>query len=427
MSSSPASRIVARGKLDDFSTAAVLQALSISRQYTAVEFYLGDGSVAGRVLLKSGMVLGAQLASDDVTGLMALQILLHEPLSAFQVERLTPPEQYPSPIAQLSSRVLSTLTRPDRAGAAAETPPPLPNAAAEPAPAPAATPVEQAVQPAPPPPSLAVASSRTTPVLAVASPKGGCGKTSIALNLAVSLAQAGLRVTLVDSDPNGDILSAVGSRERVRTGIFDLLATGGDPNTLTTRTAVERLSLVPALGREGDLPESLGSSPPDRSVWADVFHRLSANADIVVVDTAAGMFGANAPVLGACTHVLGVLQAETLSQRSFEMFDRALGAMDRAPAILGVVLNMLRRSHKASLAVLADASAGMPEERLLQATLPRSDLFLEASVQGAPVAYAEGDDGSGIALLFDTLAAEVSSRLELKQPSTKSRPASFLV
>ena len=87
MSGSPASRIVARGKLDDFSTAAVLQALSISRQYTAVEFYLGDGSVAGRVLLKSGMVLGAQLASDDVTGLMALQILLHEPLSAFQVER----------------------------------------------------------------------------------------------------------------------------------------------------------------------------------------------------------------------------------------------------------------------------------------------------------------------------------------------------
>ena len=162
----------------------------------------------------------------------------------------------------------------------------------------------------------------------------------------------------------GDILSAVGARERVRTGIFDLLATGGDPNSLTTRTAVERLSLVPALGREGELPESLGSSPPDRSVWADVFHRLSANADIVVVDTAAGMFGANAPVLGACSHVLGVLQAETMSQRSFDMFDRALAAMDRAPTILGVVLNMLRRSHKASLAVLADASAGMPEERL---------------------------------------------------------------
>ncbi|MGI9590041.1 MAG: ParA family protein, partial [Myxococcota bacterium] len=250
--------------------------------------------------------------------------------------------------------------------------------------------------------------------------------TTIALNLAVSLAQSGLRVTLVDADPNGDILSAVGARERVRSGIFDLLATGGDPNSLATRTAVERLSLVPALGRGVDLPESLVSSPPDRSVWTDVFHRLSANADIVVVDTPAGMLGANLPVLGACTHVLGVLQAETMSQRSFDMFDRALGSMDHAPAVLGVVLNMLRRSHKASLAVLADASSEMPEDRLLQATIPRSDLFLEASVQGAPVSYAERDT-AGIALLFDTLAAELVSRLELKQRSTKARPASFLV
>ena len=36
-------------------------------------------------------------------------------------------------------------------------------------------------------------------VVAVASPKGGCGKTTISLNLAQSLARQGLRVVLVDA------------------------------------------------------------------------------------------------------------------------------------------------------------------------------------------------------------------------------------
>ncbi len=431
-----ASKVVARGQLDNFSTAAVLQALSISRQYTAVDFYRRDGSLAGRVLLKSGMVLAAQLAGGDVKNIQALQILLHEPLDAFQVERLAPPEQYPQPIAQLSTGVLSSLERPAPTGppappaapvedAVVSPPDPAPAPAADPAPAPP-TRLAAAGPKAAPGARPATPAGAATPVVAVASPKGGCGKTTIALNLAVSLARAGKRVVLVDTDPNGDILSAVGARDRVRSGIFDALSTSSDPATLAIRTVVEGLVMLPALGPGRDLPASLVSSPPDRSVWAELFRRLGANADIVVVDTAAGMLGASAEVMAACTHVMGVLQAETISQRSFGMFDRALAALDRAPEVLGVVLNMVRRNHRASLSVLIDATAEMPEDRLFQISIPRSDLFLELSAQGAPLAYAERD-AAGIGPLLDTLAAQVVSRLGLEAQAAGPRPASFLM
>ncbi len=39
------------------------------------------------------------------------------------------------------------------------------------------------------------------PVIALASPKGGCGKTTAALLLATELAQKGIRVTVLDADP----------------------------------------------------------------------------------------------------------------------------------------------------------------------------------------------------------------------------------
>jgi chromosome partitioning protein len=100
--------------------------------------------------------------------------------------------------------------------------------------------------------------------------------------------------------------------------------------------------------------------------------------------------------------------------------------MRNAPEVLGVVLNMLRRSHQASLSVLMDASAEMPEDRLFHISIPRSDFLLEASAQGAPAAHAPRDTG-GIARLFDTLAAEVISRLELEQQSTRPTRGSFLI
>jgi chromosome partitioning protein len=430
--------VVTRGYLREIGATALLQALSLTRQYTAVVLFTERQEMAGRVTLKSGMVLEASIPGTDLTGAAAFRELVSRNLHSFQVERLPPLSVYPVPIGRLSAQLLAAQT-------------PEVNVPADPSPQleagpgsgtmPIAREAPRNVEPTPavaPGVATGAGSSRSSkwsdapkaegrstvaPVLGVASPKGGCGKTTIALNLAVSLANAGLRIVLVDADPNGDVLSAIGGRERARRGgIFDALERGHDGSEFELETVIDRLRLVPATN--GDVTRRAPDMGGEGS-WQDVLRGIRDHADLVIIDLPAGMHGLTSRVLDGCTHVLGVLQAETIPKRSFSMFHKGLEALPRAPQVVGVVLNMFRRSHSASLSVLVDAGTDFPPSLMFETTIPRNDAFLDAAEEGMPVALA-GNSGTFIGLLFDTLAKEVVERMKLSKAEKAKAVGSFL-
>jgi cellulose biosynthesis protein BcsQ len=267
--------------------------------------------------------------------------------------------------------------------------------------------------------------SKSRVVLGVVSPKGGSGKTTIALNLALSFARQDRSVTLVDGDINGDVLSAIASRQRATFGAIDVLMDKVSPEAALLKTVLPHLRIMPAVGEQ--LPDTAAMLQDYSKGWQKLLRRLSEESEIVIVDGPAGMFGGTRQFLSSCTHVLGVLQAELIASRSFSTLERALEMTPPAerPQVVGIVLNMLQPRHGASVKVLQDACAHLPRGWLLDTAIPRSDAFLDATQEGVPLRLLDEENPPAVSWLFDTLAGEITERLGLEVPERKPRP--FLI
>ena len=83
-------------------------------------------------------------------------------------------------------------------------------------------------------------------IIAIASPLGGAGKTTIAVNLAASLAELGKRVLLVDLDAQSSATTALGLATVSGGSLYSALVDGTSPRAVIRSTRLPNLFVIPS-------------------------------------------------------------------------------------------------------------------------------------------------------------------------------------
>jgi flagellar biosynthesis protein FlhG len=154
------------------------------------------------------------------------------------------------------------------------------------------------------------ATPRRTEVIGVASGKGGVGKTTLAVNLAVALQQSGRRVLLFDADLGlANAQLALGVGHRVRHNLSHVLS---GRMTLDQVLIDVRPGLLLVPGASG-VAEMAALDARASAALVQAFSALEGRFDVMVVDIAAGLSPSVLTFLSACTRRLVVLRDEPSS------------------------------------------------------------------------------------------------------------------
>ncbi len=102
-----------------------------------------------------------------------------------------------------------------------------------------------------------------TEIITILNQKGGCGKTTTAVNLSAALATLGKRVLVIDMDPQANATTSLGiEKSEIETTIYSLLTGDVDFTNAIIETGVENLYAIPSnislSGAEIELSKEIG-------------------------------------------------------------------------------------------------------------------------------------------------------------------------
>lgn len=266
-------------------------------------------------------------------------------------------------------------------------------------------------------------------ILGVVNQKGGVGKTTTAINLSACLALEGLKILLVDCDPQANASSGLGfQRDDNRHSIYEVLMGDSSADQVILPTEIEKLWLLPgSKNLTGANIELAGAD--DRALrLRRALEPAKEKYDLIVLDCPPALDLLTLNALAAAEMLLVPMQAEYFALEGvselISTLERVRSAYNQELTIEGVLLTMY--DDRTNLAQqVTETLREYFKDRLYRTVIPRNVRLAEAPSHGRPVALYDGRS-RGTEAYFE-LAGEFMARNGIEAPRMAERKAAASV
>lgn len=252
-------------------------------------------------------------------------------------------------------------------------------------------------------------------IIAVANQKGGVGKTTTTINLAAALVETGLRVLVVDLDPQGNASTGLGIEASDR-GLttYDLLVDDAPLTEVIRQTEIEDLCIIPATVDLSSADIELFANEKRSFLLHDALRQTAMDEydwDYVLIDCPPSLNLLTVNAMVASHSVLVPLQSEFFALEGVTQLLLTIREIRQSAnpdlRIEGIVLTMFDRRNNLSQQVEQDARDNLGE-LVFETKIPRNVRVSEAPSFALPVL--NYDTNSLGARAYRALAEEIINK-----------------
>jgi len=248
-------------------------------------------------------------------------------------------------------------------------------------------------------------------IFAITNQKGGVGKTTTAVNVAASVADAGYETLLVDLDPQCNATVGLGLSKDLSPSAYDCLSGEATVDQAARRSAVPRLSVVPATpdlaGATVELPRLPGSETRLRDQLGSIREQFL----FTILDCPPSLGPLTVNALVAADRVLVPVQTEYFALEGLAGLLDTLSLIQRELnprlAVAGMILTMHDGRTRLAQDVEREVREHFPD-LVFDTVIPRNVRLGEAPSFGLPAIHHAPRSAGSAAYL--RLAREVAAR-----------------
>ncbi len=249
-------------------------------------------------------------------------------------------------------------------------------------------------------------------IIAITNQKGGVGKTTTAINLAASLAEANQKILLLDFDPQGNATSGFGIEiDDTENTIYNVLTEECSMDEAILVDVIDNLDLIPSDMNLAAADIEFVSQEDKNLILKNLLTPYINKYDYIIIDCPPSLGTITVNALTAANSVIIPIQCEYYALEGLNQVLNTIGIVQQGLntdlVVEGIVFTMYDGRNKLSQQVVETVRENY-NGNIYETLIPRNVRLAEAPSHGLPITLYESSSTGADS--YRKLAAEVMSK-----------------